>query len=333
MGWTDGLLGIAFPLLIAIGFAVGSIGNATAGEFLVTRLLFIAAALDIAGLTLYWLWKSDLGSVLQFGLAALSGAVILTSLLAGFLWVDRRQYPRPQIASTTTTTPTLKKPSFVFVFGVPLGDNRSATWLMMLLHFGPDAAYNCNVDFSDDDRKNIEHLWHIKHPNLPFLPKGQFDESHKRLYVAEAGAEDGTRQNFTWTPLNPNSQHYTVGISCRDGAFVEKWEITRVNGVLRAKIVIERGPGWIRNHPEESPIVFMCEDPEFVGTSLATAISSRQSGVVTHPGWKPNHRFEVPVAIIDPNGRLQVASSIGQPDGNMRTDFGCWNILTKHMGG
>jgi hypothetical protein len=34
-----------------------------------------------------------------------------------------------------------------------------------------------------------------------------------------------------------------------------------------------------------------------------------------HPGWKPNHRFEVPVAIIDSNGNLQVMAAVKVPDG------------------
>lgn len=48
-------------------------------------------------------------------------------------------------------------PSLVFVFGAPLGDNDSASWIMMLKHFGPGIAYNCDIGFYDDDRKNIEH--------------------------------------------------------------------------------------------------------------------------------------------------------------------------------
>jgi hypothetical protein len=245
------------------------------------------------------------------------------------LWVDTRQSARAQVAPATTSTST--KPSFVFVFGAPLGDNRSATWLMMALHYGPEPAHNCDVAFYDDDRKNIEHLWRVEHGSPAFSPPGQFEESQKRLHVAEAGAEDGTKHNFTWTPLDPNSQHYTVTISCRAGLFVEKWEVTRVNGLLRAKIIIEHGPEWIRNHPDESPLVFKCKDPEFVSTTLATAIPSQRLGVITHPGWKPNYRV-VPMAIIDPNGNLHIASGIKQPDGSTRTDFGCWNILTKHFG-
>jgi hypothetical protein len=39
----------------------------------------------------------------------------------------------------------------------------------------------------------------------------------------------------------------------------------------------------------------------------------------------------IPMAIIDPNGHIQVVSGVGTPDGT-RTDFGCWNLLTKHFG-
>lgn len=261
------------------------------------------------------------------------GALMACSIVLAYggiaLWIS----PLPQTAEEPALAPAAKKtPSFLFVFGAPLGDNHSITWIMMLLHYGPEPAFNCHVDFYDDDRKNIEHLWLVEHPNTPFLPPGQFDESQKRLYVAEAGPEGGARSNFTWTPLNPNSQHYTVSITCRDGVFTEKWEVTRVDGILRARIVIERGPKWARENPQESPIVFRCEDPEFVSAAPAKVVPIHRSGLVTHPGWKPNYKVEIPMAIVDPNGNLQMASGIKQPDGSTRTDFGCWNILTKHFG-
>ena len=41
------------------------------------------------------------------------------------------------------------------------------------------------------------------------------------------------------------------------------------------------------------------------------------------PGRKPNHKFEVPVAIIDYNGNLQVMSAVKAPDGSTINDFGC----------
>ncbi|MGC1659021.1 MAG: DUF4062 domain-containing protein [Candidatus Acidiferrales bacterium] len=222
-------------------------------------------------------------------------------------------------------------PSLLFVFGVPLGDNDSASWLMLLRHYGPKPAYNCNVEFYDSDRKNIEHQWLVAHPNSPFPPPGlAAGESQKRVYVAETGPE-GSPGSFSWNPLDPDRQHYTVSISCRDGVFVEKWEMTRVDGILRSAITIERGPQWVEKNPNLDPVVFKCSDPEFIGTPLATEVPKLAKKAV-HPGWKPNHRFEVPAAIIDPNGNVQVVSGIKLPDGSTLTDFGCWNILTKHFG-
>lgn len=86
------------------------------------------------------------------------------------------------------------------------------------------------------------------------------------------------------------------------------------------------------HRPGESPLVFKCEDPEFVSTALATVTPTQRSGVITHPGWKPNYPVEVPMAIIDPNGNVQIASGIKQPDRSTRSDFGCWNILARHFG-
>jgi pimeloyl-ACP methyl ester carboxylesterase len=120
----------------------------------------------------------------------------------------------------------------------------------------------------------------------------------------------------------------------RDGLFAEKWEVTRIDGVLRAKIVIEHGAEWVRKNPDADPVVFKCQDPEFVSTALATTSLAGRNPArsVPHPGWKPNHRFDVPVAIIDPNGNIQIMSAVKQPNGSTHTDFGCWNILNKHFG-
>jgi hypothetical protein len=222
-------------------------------------------------------------------------------------------------------------PSFLFVFGVPLGDNDSAQWLMMLRHYGPNPAYNCDIVFYDDDRKNIEHEWLTKHPNSPYPPPGLAGESQKRIHVGEAGPE-GSAGSFIWNPLDPNRQHYTVSISCRDGVFEQKWEVTRVDGILRSSITIERGQQRIKKNAHLSPLVFRYQDPEFVRTTLATEMQKERKGKVVHPGWKPRYRFEVPAAIIDPNGNVQVVSGVKLPDGSTQTDFGSWNLLTKHLG-
>ena len=221
-------------------------------------------------------------------------------------------------------------PSFVFVFGAPLGDNDSPVWIMMLKHYGPNPAYNCDIEFFDDDRKNIEHQWLLQHPGSSFPPPGLAGESQERLRVSEAGPL-GSIGSFQWTPVDPDRQHYTALISCRDGVFVENWEVTRVNGVLRTKIKIEHGPQWIEKNPKLDPVVFAFADPECSATPLTSTLPVVQRQPI-NPGWKPNHKFEFPVAIIDPNGHVQVMSGIKLPDGSTKTDFGCWNILTRHFG-
>jgi hypothetical protein len=161
---------------------------------------------------------------------------------------------------------------------------------------------NCKVEFFDDDRKSIEHQWLVRNPNSPFPPRELVGESQKCIHIAEAGVE-GSVGSFNWSPLDPNRQHYTVSISYRDGAFVEKWQITRVDRVLRAALTIERGPQWVKKNPTLGNTVFRCVDPEFVSTALATERPQSSSPNV-HPGWKPNYRFDVPAAIVDPNGHL-----------------------------
>jgi len=259
-----------------------------------------------------------------------------TFFATGILWfvstqfaLSRRQpaeQPAPPKVATEAT------PSLLFVIGSPLGDNQSDKWVMLIQHYGPNRAYSCTIEFVDLDRKNIEHEWLVKHPNTPFLPQGMFDASQASFQISEAGPEPVTASSFPWTPLDPNRQHYLVNISCREGYFVEHWEVTRVDGVLRSRVVIEHGPQWIQNNPDVSSSVFQCQDPEFVSQPLLTEIPKEKHAKVVHPGWRPNYRFEVPVAIIDPNGNIRSLSSVKLPDGSTRTDFGCWNLLTKHFG-
>ncbi len=344
MGVSEILLGMAFPLLIGLGLALAVLGDASAGEVWFARGCFILAGADLLGFVLWKLYASQLADPSRVALAGVAGLVIVPSLLYSLLWINNRAartLAKTQPVSVVTPTPTsaptsapstiITKPSLVFVFGAPLGDNDSATWIMMLRHYGPRTAYNCDIIFSDNDRKNIEHEWLVKHPNSPYPPPWLAGESQRRIQVQEAGPE-GSVGSFQWNPINPNSQHYTVGINCRDGYFVEKWEIARVNGILRSAIAIEQGAQWVKGNPGKDPVVFTHQDPEFVRSALATEIPKATVGKVVHPGWKPKYTFEVPAAIIDPNGNVQVVSGIKQPDGSTLTDFGSWNILTRHYG-
>jgi hypothetical protein len=225
---------------------------------------------------------------------------------------------------------TLEEPSFLWVFGAPLGDNASPTWIMIVQHYGPSPAYNCDVQFYDKDRKNIEHQWLVAHPKWPFPPPGiAGGESQKIIHYAEAGPVSPV-DKFQWSPVDPNRQHYSASIVCRDGVFVETWEVTRVNGTLRTKITVERGPDWVKKHPRSNPIVFTCTDPEFMPASLAEKLPEPKP--LIHPGWKPKHVMEVPVAIIDPNRNVQFLAGVTLPDGSQNTEFGCWSLLTKKLG-
>jgi hypothetical protein len=268
-------------------------------------------------------------ALFTFILCGLVGVAIVETLRGVNGWVAK--HPNQEVDPGKSEVIPSYAPSLLFVFGAPLGDNVSARWVMLLKHYGPATAYNCEILFYDNDRKNIEHQWLVKHPDSPYPPPGLAGESQRQIHVDEANPE-GSAGNFIWSPLDPNSQHYTVSISCRDGVFVENWEITRVDGILRSKISIERGPVWIQKNPNREPVVFRYEDPEFVATPLAAEIPKTNKGKIVHPGWKPNFPLRIPTAIIDPNGNVQVLSGVPAPDGSKLTDFGSWNILTRHFG-
>jgi len=279
---------------------------------------------DSINLAVELLVSGDSNVTAQTGDITVTATNPQNSVVAGVYQNIVHNYP----ANQAPITPQI--PSFVFVFGAPLGDNHSAKWIMLLKHYGPNPAHNCNIDFYDKDRIHINHEWLVKHPNTPFAPPGLVGKFREQIRVAEAGPE-GSLPMFEWTPLDPDRQHYSASISCRDGVFVETWEITRVNGRLRSKITIERGPLWVEKNPTSDPLVFQFEDPDFVSAPLLDQLPPSVAPEV-HPGWKPNHRFEVPVAIIDSNGNVQTVSAVKAPDGSTVNDFGSWNILTKHFG-
>jgi hypothetical protein len=313
--------------VIAIAFALIPLD-----DFNPAKGFFLIAAVDASGGVLMWGIKRDSPTwqlaLVVFFMWGVIGALTLSALK----YVDHKRMAKESSQQAGHKGPAAPpRPSLVFVFGAPLGDNDSAQWIMMLKHYGPGAAYNCDIVFYDDDRKNIEHEWLIKHPSSPYLPAGLAGESQKRIYIPEASLE-GSVGSYMWNPLDPNSQHYTVSITCRDGVFVEKWEVARVNGILRSAITIEHGPQWIEKNPGLESVVFRYQDPDFVRTSLATEMPKVSQGRIVHPGWRPLHRFEVPAAIIDPNGNVEVVSGIKLPDGSTQTDFGSWNILTRHFG-
>ena len=226
-----GIVAAVCPLLVGAGISVLGM---TPPEFMISRGCFILAATVLAGMGLFWelrtgqpFWWRVAAGVLIWGC---SGVGLAESLR----WVSYREIPAT--------------PSLMFIFGVPLGDNDSSTWLMVPRHYGPSSAYNCHIDFYDRDRKNIEHRWLVAHPDLPFPPRDLVGELQRSIFIQEAGPE-GAREIFEWTPLDPDRQHYTASITCRDGIFEENWEVARVEGTLRSKITIQRGPDSIRKIP------------------------------------------------------------------------------------
>jgi hypothetical protein len=325
--FNDWLVGFGVPILIGVGFALLA---DEFKEYTAARWCFVVSAVWICGKVITWLVFSTQPLHTRVVIAFLVCGLAGVSLMGAFRLTAKREQSTSRRIEEKPIESVPSAPSFLFVFGAPLGDNNSPIWIMMLQHYGPNPAHNCDVHFYDKDRKNIEHEWLVANPKWPFPPSGIANgESQKSFHFAEAGPTSPVG-SFQWSPIDPNRQHYSVSIVCRDGVFAETWEVTRVDGVLRTKITVEHGPDWIKKHPNSSQIIFTCTDPEFIGTTLATKLPS-QGPPLVHPGWKPSHKFSVPVAIIDSNHNIQVMSGVATPEGQ-KTQFGCWNLLTKHLG-
>jgi hypothetical protein len=279
---------------VAVGILVGaafSVMGMSPPQFRLARGFFIVSAVILGAMSFLWEVQTDRPALWRIAVGVTLWVVIGVGLPECLRWVLRIEHQHVRsIQATSVSSAPLVKPSLVFVFGAPLGDNRSSTWIMMLKHYGPSPAHACKITFYDDDRKNLEHEWLLKNPNSPFLPPGMFEKSQEQIEVLEAGPE-GSIGAFHWSPLDLDKQHYTVSIDCRDGVFAEKWEVTRVDGVLRARITIERGPQWAEKNPGSERVVFKCEDPEFVSAPLAIK-RPKSNAVHVHPGWKPNYRFD-----------------------------------------
>ncbi|WP_316184793.1 hypothetical protein [Bradyrhizobium sp. SZCCHNRI1003] len=89
MGPIDILLGVAFPLLFGTGVALVTSGSGT-GEFLAGRACFALAALDLATLLVWWLYKTEHASwkMTLAAAIAVAGVLGLPQLLK---WADDRE--------------------------------------------------------------------------------------------------------------------------------------------------------------------------------------------------------------------------------------------------
>jgi hypothetical protein len=83
------LLGVAFPLLVSLATAL-AMGSGGATEFWIARIAAIAAALDLVGLTTWWLYKSDL-TVINSTIGAVLGICVVLILPTVLKWVDAKE--------------------------------------------------------------------------------------------------------------------------------------------------------------------------------------------------------------------------------------------------
>jgi hypothetical protein len=209
-------------------------------------------------------------------------------------------------------------PSFPFIVGGPLGDNDSAVWKMMVHHYGPSHVSKCRLEFFDEERKKKESEWIDSHHSVYPPPRELVGESQKQFQIPEADPMPGYWMgDFDWTPLDPNHQHYTVGIQCPSAYFYEDLNVVRVEGSLYMEIKIERTESWLKRNPELPRLVFWCGPLPPIPSDPPPLIRRERN-----PHWQPNHTYIKPVVIIDPNNHIQIATY----------NFGCWNILTDHFG-
>jgi hypothetical protein len=83
------LLGVAFPLLVGLA-ATLAMGSGGVTEFWIARIAAITAALDLVGLTIWWLCKSNV-MLLNATIGSVLAVCIVLILPAVLKWVDAKQ--------------------------------------------------------------------------------------------------------------------------------------------------------------------------------------------------------------------------------------------------
>jgi hypothetical protein len=208
-------------------------------------------------------------------------------------------------------------PSFVFVFGGPLGDNHSAIWAMFPRHFGPQPALGPNeIEFWDTDRQQILRDWAISH--RPAIPPKELAATAEKAIVLPTVGPTLDFGEFNWQPLNPNRQYYRIGINSPEGnVFTEDWRVARIKGELRTQIIITR------EQPKPKQTIFECTDPDF-SSPISSDSSNAQvtAGMPPSIGWRPN--LKTPVVIFPYVNHFFWGLSA--------TDSPCWHVATHHLG-
>jgi hypothetical protein len=83
------LLGVAFPVLVGLATAL-AMGSGGATEFWIARIAASAGALDLVGLTIWWLYKSDF-TWINSTIGAVLGICVVLLLPAVLKWVDAKE--------------------------------------------------------------------------------------------------------------------------------------------------------------------------------------------------------------------------------------------------
>jgi hypothetical protein len=125
------LLGVAFPLLVGIALAL-ALGSGGATEFLIAKIAFIAAALDVFGLTTWWLYKSGF----TFGTTTIGvviGICLVLALPEVLRWVDSKEIAANQHPDVSLRFVYPKSPALVLTNNSEV-NARDIKWTVALFN-------------------------------------------------------------------------------------------------------------------------------------------------------------------------------------------------------
>jgi energy-coupling factor transporter transmembrane protein EcfT len=174
-------------------------------------------------------------------------AILIAVAVSAFLWVPmnnkyEKEYPPRSIAYVV---PGFWSPA------------PSPGWFMAIKHCGPEAVYNVEIRFTDEDRrKRIE--------TRGTATPAEIIESAITLHFEEIDqTEGGSAKLFPWTPLNADEETYTIRIVSRRSVVDESLRIQRVEGKWHYEMTI--------SDPTKTPPVKVidCRDPGFTAPSTS----------------------------------------------------------------
>jgi hypothetical protein len=228
-----------FPqIIIVAGILAAFIGISAAASLPLIWSVLIVLILVALILTALW-FKFPTGQRIPPLLARAFWSVVIVGFVVIVLWNPMRtkylrEYPPPSIVYISPG---------VWLMG------PTPEWRMIVDHCGPEPLYNISVAFSDDTRTNA-------FAGRSSITHQEIIDSETSFRIAEI---DPTQAGpaFSWAPLIPEHESYTIRIDARGLVIDQNLRIERVDDKWQYRMTVTDITGG------RAAKIINCRDPEF----------------------------------------------------------------------